>query len=70
MTEIDHICVRFDSGVGFSNGWAELAPKKPPAVRAELLDRDLGRGRTEYALMGSRVRRAGIHAERRIGEPA
>ena len=29
-TIIDSISIKFDIGVGFSNGWAEFAPKKPP----------------------------------------
>lgn len=27
MTAIDHVSARFESGVGFSNGWVEFGPK-------------------------------------------
>ncbi len=44
MTSGRRISTTFDHGVGFSNGWAELALKKPPPFVPELLD-GLLRGR-------------------------
>ena len=41
MSRMARTSRKFDQGVGFSNGWAELALKKPAAVCSQLLDRNL-----------------------------
>lgn len=46
----------------------DLAPVESPHRRPMGIHR-LRRGRTEHAPMGPRLRRTGIHAKRRIGEP-
>ena len=42
MRRMLSICTKFESGELFSKGWAALAPKKPPPLVPEHLDRDLG----------------------------
>ena len=37
MEKISSICTRLVSAVGFSNGWAELALKKPPPLVPNIL---------------------------------
>ena len=37
IAKIETICTKFDSAVGFSNGWAALALKKPPPLVPSIL---------------------------------
>src|SRR5271169_5541675 len=37
MAKIEIICTKFESAVGFSNGWAALALKKPPPLVPSIL---------------------------------
>jgi len=56
MRIIGHHLQKLESGVGFSKGCDELALKKPPPVRAELLMAICeAAGPTEYGLGGDRL---------------
>ena len=48
--------MRFENGVGFSNGWAEFALKNPPPFVPSIFDRKLRRDRS----LGDRLRINGL----------